>query len=124
LEKEKASIKSFVYRHEELLPRKSLVSYLTPIQRLLNRKSQRPFGSFSYACNGMNIKDIALLKFKHIHNEIKYYRAKTVNTKKGNLKEIIVYLNDYTKNIIQKYNVGNQDLSSIYSIVSKIVICC
>jgi hypothetical protein len=69
----------------------------------------------------MNIKDIALLKFKNIHNEIKYYRAKTVNTKKGNLKEIIVYLNDYTKNIIQKYNVSNQDLSSIYSIVSKIV---
>jgi hypothetical protein len=57
----------------------------------LNRKA-KDLGSFSYACNGMNIKDIALLKFKHIHNdEIKYYRAKTVNTKKGNLKEIIVY---------------------------------
>lgn len=98
------------------------------LSKLFNAHTETPeqekakdFWFFSYACNGMNIKDIALLKFKNIHNdEIKYYRAKTVNTKKRNLKEIIVYLNDYTKNIIQKYNTNNQDPEQyIFSIVSK-----
>jgi len=70
----------------------------------------KDFWFFSYACSGMNIKDIALLKYKNIQNEtIKYYRAKTINTKKGNLKEIHVYLNTYAVDIINKY--GNIDKS-------------
>lgn len=67
---------------------------------LFNSKPQTPeqekakdFWFFSYACNGMNIKDIALLKYENLQSDtLKYYRAKTINTKKGNLKEINVFL--------------------------------
>ncbi|REE82137.1 site-specific recombinase XerD [Lutibacter oceani] len=67
----------------------------------------KDFWFFSYACSGMNIKDIALLKYKNIDDgNIRYYRAKTINTKKGNLKEINVPLNDYARGVILKY--GNE----------------
>ena len=71
----------------------------------------KDFWFFSYACNGMNIKDIALLKYKNIEGDrIKYYRAKTINTKKGNLKEINVFINEYSESIITKY--GNSNTNS------------
>lgn len=71
----------------------------------------KDFWFFSYACNGMNIKDIALLKYKNLEGDkIKYYRAKTINTKKGNLKEINVFTNEYSKSIITKY--GNSNTNS------------
>ncbi|WP_206540699.1 tyrosine-type recombinase/integrase [Kordia jejudonensis] len=78
---------------------------------LFNAEPQTPeqekakdFWFFSYACNGMNMKDIALLRYENLNDDtIKYFRAKTINTKKGNLKEIRVFLNDYAKSIIEKY---------------------
>jgi len=68
------------------------------------QEKAKDFWFFSYACNGMNIKDIALLKYKNIDGDrIKYYRAKTINTKKGNLKEINIFINEYSRSIINKY---------------------
>jgi len=88
---------------------------------LFNAKTTTPeeekakdFWFFSFACNGINIKDIVLLKYKNIENSyIIYYRAKTINTKKGNLKEIKVYLNDYAKGIISKYGSENHSPEQI-----------
>jgi len=72
------------------------------------QQKAKDFWFFSYACNGMNIKDIALLKYKDIeHGKIEFYRAKTLLTSKGNLKPITAYLNDYSTGIIEKY--GNEN---------------
>ncbi len=68
----------------------------------------KAFWFFSYACNGMNIKDVALLRYKDIQDgQIKFYRAKTRLTSKGNLKPVTAYLNEFSNNVIEKY--GNED---------------
>jgi site-specific recombinase XerD len=55
----------------------------------------------------MNIKDIALLKWKDMEEgKLTFYRAKTMQTTKGKLTPIVVYLNDFAKGIINIY--GNK----------------
>lgn len=77
----------------------------------LDQEKARDFWFFSYSCNGMNIKDIALLKFKNLDGgRVNFFRAKTITTKKEDLKEITAYLNEFTQQVIHKY--GNKDTSS------------
>lgn len=65
----------------------------------------RDFWFFSYACSGMNVKDIAQLRSGDIQDgKLVFYRAKTRNTSKGNLKPITVYLNEFSAAIIKKYS--------------------
>jgi site-specific recombinase XerD len=72
-----------------------------------NEAKAKAFWFFSYLCNGMNLKDIALLKYSDINNDkFKYYRAKTFD-KTAQKTEIIIYLTDFTNNIITKY--GNEN---------------
>lgn len=69
------------------------------------QEKARDFWFFSYACNGINIKDIAQLKFKDIQDgKFTFYRAKTITTSKARLKPVTIYLNDFTKAIIKKYS--------------------
>ena len=64
----------------------------------------RDYWFFSYACCGMNFKDIAMLKFENINNgEISYYREKTKVKKRTNKKKITVRLNDLSQKILDKY---------------------
>lgn len=74
----------------------------------------KDFWFFSFACNGINMKDILLLKNRDIEDDsISFYRAKTISTSKGNLRKITVYLNDFAKDIIKKYKndlLGQDDL--------------
>lgn len=82
-----------------------------------NEQQSKDFWFFSYACNGMNFKDISLLKYSDIKEDsFSYYRAKTFD--KSNEKETItIYLTDFTKNIISKY--GNKNKSGyVFNIVS------
>lgn len=59
---------------------------------------------FSYVCNGLNIKDICLLKRKDIDGDIlSFVRAKTSRTKKADLKPIQLHLNELALSIIAKY---------------------
>lgn len=85
------------------------------------QERSKDFWFFSFACNGMNMKDIALLKHEDIEDDkIVYYRAKTVNTAKADLSPIVIYLNDYSKSIISKYSVShssNKDF--VFPIISK-----
>lgn len=64
---------------------------------------------FSFHCQGMNMKDICLLKYKDIdfrNNRLRYVRAKTKDTEKQ--EEIIeIPLSDSIKNIIN--DIGNRD---------------
>lgn len=56
---------------------------------------------FSYLCNGMNINDIANLKYKDIEKDRFYfYRGKTINTSKQNLKKIEVLVTPPVREII------------------------
>lgn len=71
-----------------------------------NEAKTKAFWFFSYLCNGMNLKDIALLKYSDIdEDKFTYYRAKTFD-KSALKKDITIYLTDYTKELITKY--GNK----------------
>jgi len=70
----------------------------------VQQEKAKDFWFFSFACNGINIKDIALLKYKHVSdNKIDFIRAKTRRTSKAKLKTITVFLNDFSAEIIEKY---------------------
>ena len=74
------------------------------------QQKAKDFWFFSYACNGMNIKDIALLKQENIQGDkLVFYRAKTINTAKTDLKPVTVYLTDFSKEVIKKYGNSNTD---------------
>lgn len=63
----------------------------------------KAFWLFSYFANGMNMKDIALLKFKNISDEfLTFERAKTIRSTRTNPKLITVYINDDIRAIIRK----------------------
>lgn len=65
----------------------------------------RDFWFLSYLCNGINMKDIAEMKFgvNLLDDQIVFLREKTKRTNKTNLKPIIVPLIDWSKQIIAKY---------------------
>ena len=53
-------------------------------------RKAKDFWCFSYLCNGMNIMDIANLKYKNIYDgEIHYQRLKTIRTNRGKVDSLI-----------------------------------
>ncbi len=59
---------------------------------------------FSYFANGINMKDIALLKRENIDGDyIRLIRAKTQHTNRSASKQISIYLTDDLKKIIDRY---------------------
>ncbi len=84
------------------------------IEKIYNYKSIDPnemwakdMWLFSYFANGMNVKDIALLKYENINKEIlSFIRSKTKNSTKENLITIEVPVNEDIKRIIKKW--GNK----------------
>ncbi len=53
----------------------------------------------------MNMKDIALLKFKNISGDfLSFERAKTIRSTSSNPKVVTVFLNDDIKSIISKWS--------------------
>lgn len=99
----------------------------TELSTLFNAEPKTPeqckakdFWFFSYACNGINTKDIANLKFKDLDSDkFTFYRAKTLTTSKANLTPITVYLNDFSKAIIDKYGNKNTDPENyVFSIIN------
>ncbi len=70
----------------------------------------RDYWVFLYLANGMNVKDMALLKYENIKGKyIEFERAKTVNTRRD-YEPIQVVLQDRLKSIINKY--GNKRKNS------------
>ena len=84
------------------------------------QEKAKDFWFFSYACNGMNVKDIALLRNGDIQDgRIEFYRAKTRLTSKANLKPVTAFLNDFTRGIIEKYgNPDKQPETLVFDIIS------
>jgi integrase len=65
----------------------------------------RDFWLFSYFANGINMKDIALLKFRHIQGEyIVFERAKTLRTTRSNPRPISIYITDEMKEIMDRWS--------------------
>lgn len=79
------------------------------------------FWMFSYLCNGINIKDIALLKFKNLKGDnIEFVRAKTERSAKTNQKVISIFLLPEAKEIINRWAVKEQLPNNyIFPIVEK-----
>jgi integrase/recombinase XerD len=82
----------------------------------------KDFWLFSYLCNGINFKDIALLKKKNIDgNMLRFVREKTKRTSQSNQKMISCYLSDESKEIIEKWGKesGGNGEDYIFDIVSE-----
>lgn len=70
----------------------------------------KAFWLFCYFGNGINPKDIALLRFKNIHDEyIIFERAKTERATRTDPKQITIYLSKEIAEIIEQW--GNKDKS-------------
>jgi len=62
---------------------------------------------FSYLCNGINVKDVARLKYKQLSKEtITFIRAKTERTSKHDLKTIVAMRTPEIDQVIEKW--GNK----------------
>jgi integrase/recombinase XerD len=79
----------------------------------------RDYWIFLYLCNGMNVKDMCLLKYKNIKGDtIEYIRAKTVNTKREESPIVIAVLPE-VQSIIDKW--GNKNISPDKYIFSHLI---
>ena len=71
----------------------------------------RDYWLFSYLSNGINIKDIAFLKYSNISGDvITFLRAKTKQREKHNPRPITIVLTEMTERIIIKW--GNKPVDS------------
>ncbi len=74
-----------------------------------DQEKARDFWFFSYACNGMNFKDIAYLQYKNITGDkLTYRRAKTTKTDQNQIP-ISITLNDFKRSVIEKYGNSNKN---------------
>ena len=81
--------------------------FFAEVEKSSHYEKAKDFWFFSYMCNGINMKDIAGLKYSDVTNEsISFVRAKTKAATRGNQKRIVAANSDYTKGVIEKY--GNK----------------
>lgn len=82
----------------------------------------RDFWLFSYLCNGINFKDIALLKRKNIDGDmIRFVREKTRRTTQANQRMISCYASEEVKALIQKWQkVGGKQTDYVFDIISEV----
>ncbi|ARS37552.1 site-specific integrase [Pontibacter actiniarum] len=72
-----------------------------------NERRARDLWIFSYLCNGINVKDIARLKYKQLDQEkITFIRAKTERTSRQNVKAITAMRTTEIDEIIERW--GNK----------------
>lgn len=86
---------------------KKIVDYI-PVNKYEERA--KAFWLFCYMCNGINVKDIAKLRYRNINgNKITFIRSKTENTSKQERKTISVPINDEIRKIIDKYGTSSKN---------------
>ena len=77
----------------------------------IDTRKARDYWLFCYLSNGINPKDVALLRFKNIQDDyIILDRAKTERTSRSNPRPVIIYVNDDIKVIIDRW--GNKNKGS------------
>ena len=93
-------------RVKKSLTKKDLKTLLESNTKTSEQQKAKDFWFFSFYGNGMNINDIARLKYKDFNfEESKFYffRNKTKNSRRTNLFPIDVHINNYLSEIINKY---------------------
>lgn len=90
------------------------------IPKTPEQEKARDFWFLSYRFYGINIKDIALLRYENLKDDqLTFIRAKTRNTSKSNLKTLTINLDDNSKKILSKYcNPMENSKSLIFPIIS------
>lgn len=84
------------------------------------QQKAKDFFFFSYICNGMNIKDIALLRFEQLGPEFFWFEREKTKDTISNPKRITVPLVTFSKNVIKKYQTKNGSPDDfVFSIISK-----
>lgn len=80
----------------------------------------KDFWMFSYFCNGINFKDIAMLHISNIDGEmLRFVREKTKLTSQGNSKIISCWLTEHAKETIKKWgNLVGKKEDYLYDILS------
>ena len=69
-----------------------------------SRDQAKDFWFLSYFCNGINFKDIALLKNKNVDGDmLRFVREKSRNAKRGNQAAISCYIVESAREIIDKW---------------------
>jgi integrase/recombinase XerD len=93
---------------KKALNRNQLKQLFETEPRTPEQSKAKDYFFFLFNTAGMNIKDMARLKYKDLQDDrIIYVREKTKRTTKTNQTPVIVYLNDYSRDFIAKY--GNPD---------------
>ena len=96
----------------------SLLYYSQPSNEY--QEKAKAFFFFSYSCNGMNMKDIALLRYDQLKEDsFTFYRAKTRRTTKENLTPITVYLNEFSRSVISNYGNTDDNKGYVFPILSE-----
>lgn len=80
----------------------------------------RDWWFFSYACQGMNFKDIALLRNKDVSADgtIGYYRKKTLKKKRRKTK-IVISPNEKMLTVLNRYRVQGSEEDYVFPILSR-----
>lgn len=79
------------------------IYYYEPETLYENEAKAKDFWLFSYFANGINMKDIALLKYKNIQGGyIIFERAKTLRSTRSNPKLISIYITEDLQKIIER----------------------
>jgi len=78
------------------------------------------FWLFSYISNGINITDVCLLKPENLDKDFfSFFRAKTRNTKKKDLRPIKVPLTELSKTIIEKWRNRNSHNPYLFPVLDE-----
>ncbi len=84
--------------------------YNLKLEKGSSEQRARDLWVFSYLCNGINMKDIARLKYKNMDREsITFSRSKTIRLQRNNQKKIVVPLTPEILAIIKTW--GNKPLT-------------
>lgn len=86
-----------------------------------NMDMAKDFWLFSYLCNGINMTDIAYLRWRDLSKTtIIFERRKTKNTNRSNLKKIVAIRNEKISSVIKKWGRANKSPDNhIFEILEK-----
>jgi integrase/recombinase XerD len=105
---------------KKALTRQQLRALLDAPAATPEQERARAFFYFSYASNGMNMKDIALLKWSQVEaDRFTFTREKTKRTKKDKQAAITVFLTEYHRDIISRYGNDPKGVDYVFPIVSE-----
>jgi integrase len=97
---------------------KKIVDYVPDSKNIFECRA-KDFWLLSYLCQGINPKDILLLKKKDVEGDfIKFIRQKTKDTTRANLMEIIVPLLPEAKQIINRWQCTNENSPYLFNFIN------